>query len=133
MENKILKKEKKQMKIHRINPCKRWSDVTVFNGIATFTEVADSDTSADIKGQVQQIFDQAEASLALIDSDKTRILAVTIYITDFANFDGLNEIWDSWFPQDCAPSRACVKVELVDSNLLVEMTFTVAAGKKYLL
>ena len=121
------------MKIHRINPCKRWSDITVFNGIATFTEVADSDTSADIKGQVQQIFDQAEASLALIDSDKTRILAVTIYITDFANFDGLNEIWDSWFPQDCAPSRACVKVELVDSNLLVEMTFTVAAGKKYLL
>ncbi|MDZ7819905.1 MAG: hypothetical protein U5K55_15415 [Aliarcobacter sp.] len=51
------------MKIHRINPYKRWSDVTVFNGIATFTEVADcSDTSADIKGQVTQIFEQAEAS-----------------------------------------------------------------------
>lgn len=119
------------MKIHRINPCKRWSDVTVFNGIATFTEVADTDTSADIKGQVQQIFDQAEATLALIDSDKTRILAVTIYITDFANFDGLNEIWDSWFPDGTAPSRACVKAELIDPNLLVEMTFTVAAGEKF--
>ncbi len=131
MENKILKKGKNKMKIHRINPCKRWSDVTVFNGIAIFTEVADSDTSADIKGQVQQIFDQAEATLALIDSDKTRILAVTIYITDFANFDGLNEIWDSWFPDGTAPSRACVKAELVDSNLLVEMTFTAAAGEKF--
>ena len=119
------------MKIHRINPCKRWSDVTVFNGIATFTEVADSDTSADIKGQVKQIFDQAKATLALIDSDKTRILAVTIYITDFANFDRLNEIWDSWFQDGCAPSRACVKAELIDSDLLVEMTFTVAAGEKY--
>ncbi|NCB13587.1 MAG: RidA family protein [Erysipelotrichia bacterium] len=120
------------MKIHRINPCKRWSDITVFNGIATFTEVADTDTSADIKGQVLQIFEQAEASLSLIDSDKSRILAVTIYITDFANFDALNEIWDEWFPQNCAPSRACVKAELVDSNLLVEMTFTAAAGEKYL-
>jgi enamine deaminase RidA (YjgF/YER057c/UK114 family) len=119
------------VKIHRINPNKRWSDVTVFNGIATFTEVADTDTSADIKGQVKQIFDQAEASLALVDSDKSRILAVTIYITDFANFDGLNEIWDSWFPENCAPSRACVKAELVDSNLLVEMTFTAAAGEKF--
>ena len=119
------------MKIHRINPCKRWSDVTVFNGIATFTEVADTDTSADIKGQVQQIFDQAEATLALIDSDKTRILAVTIYITDFANFDGLNEIWDSWFIDGTAPSRACVKAELVDPNLLVEMTFTAASGEKF--
>lgn len=120
------------MKIHRINPCKRWSDITVFNGIATFTEVADSDTTADIKGQVEQIFDQVETSLSLIDSDKSRILAVTIYITDFANLDALNEIWDSWFPEGCAPSRACVKAELVDSDLLVEMTFTVAAGEKYL-
>lgn len=38
------------MKIHRINTCKRCSD----------TEVADTDTNADIKGQVQQIFEQAE-------------------------------------------------------------------------
>ncbi len=120
------------MKIHRINPNKRWSDITVFNGIATFTEVADSDTKADIKGQVQQILDQAKTSLALVDSDESRILAVTIYITDFANFDALNEIWDEWFPEGCAPSRACVKAELVDPNLLVEMTFTAAAGEKYL-
>ena len=119
------------MKIHRINPCKRWSDVTVFNGIVTFTEAADTDTSADIKGQVEQIFNQAEASLSLVDSDKSRILAVTIYVTDLANMDVLNDVWDSWFPQDCAPSRACVKAELVDPNLLVEMTFTVAAGEKY--
>ena len=120
------------MKIHRINPCKRWSDITVFNGIGTFTEIADSDTTADIKGQVTQIFEQAEASLAQIDSDKSRILAVTIYITDFNNLDGLNEVWDEWFPENCAPSRACVKAELVDSELLVEMTFTVAAGEKFL-
>ena len=120
------------MKIHRINSCKRWSDVTVFNGIGTFTEVADSDTTADIKGQVKQIFDQAEATLALIDSDKTRILAVMIYITDFANFDALNEIWDSWFIEGTAPSRACIKAELVDPKLLVEMIFTAAAGEKYL-
>ena len=119
------------MKIHRINPCKRWSDVTVFNGIVTFTEVADTDTSADIKGQVEQIFNQAEASLSLVDSDKSRILAVTIYVTDFANMDVLNDVWDSWFPQDCAPSRACVKAELANPQLLVEMTFTVAAGEKY--
>lgn len=120
------------MKIHRINPCKRWSDITVFNGIATFTEVADTDTTADITGQVEQIFEQAQASLAQIDSDKSRILAVTIYITDFTNLEALNQVWDEWFPENCAPSRACVKAELVDPELLVEMTFTAAAGEKFL-
>lgn len=119
------------MTIHRINPTKRWSDVTVFNGIAHFVEVAETDTSADIKGQVQQIFDQAEQMLASVDSDKTRILSVTIYVTDFANFDSLNEVWDNWFLEGTAPSRACVKVELADPNLLVEMAFVAAAGEKY--
>lgn len=119
------------MTIHRINPCKRWSDVTVFNGIANFVEVAEADTTADMKGQVQQIFDQAEQMLASVDSDKTRILSVTIYVTDFANFDALNEVWDAWFPEGCAPSRACVKVELANPELLVEMAFVAAAGEKF--
>ncbi|MDI3326891.1 hypothetical protein QKW35_21150 [Pontibacterium granulatum] len=36
------------MKIHRINPCKRWSDATVYNGIANFVEVPEGDLTADI-------------------------------------------------------------------------------------
>ncbi len=116
------------MKIHRINPNQRWSDVTVFNGIAHFVEVADTDTTADITGQVSQVLEQAEQKLASIASDKSRILSVTIYLTDYANYAGLNEVWDSWFPLDSAPSRACVKVELADPSLLVEMAFVAAAG-----
>ncbi|EHU4865490.1 RidA family protein [Vibrio vulnificus] len=119
------------MTIHRINPCKRWSDITVFNGIAHFVEVADSDTNADMKGQVEQIFAQADAQLAKIGSDRSRILSVTIYVTDFANFDALNEVWDNWFPEGCAPSRACVKAELADRDYLVEMTFVAAAGEAF--
>lgn len=85
------------MKIHRINPEQRWSDVTVFNGIAHFVEVPESDLSADIKGQTEQVLAQAEKNLAGIGSDKTRILSVTIYITDFANLPAMNEVWDAWF------------------------------------
>lgn len=119
------------MKIHRINPNKRWSDVTVFNGIAHFVEIADTDTAADITGQVKQILDQAEQKLASIASDKSRILSVTIYLTDFSNYTALNEVWDSWFPMGCAPSRACVKVELAAASLLVEMAFVAAAGEAF--
>ncbi|MEX6503779.1 RidA family protein [Pseudomonas zhanjiangensis] len=119
------------MKIHRINPTKRWSDITVFNGIAHFVEIADADTTADIKGQVAQIFAQAEQSLAKIGSDKTRILSTTIYLTDFANLAALNELWDAWFEEGTAPSRACVKAELANPEYLVEMTFVAAAGADF--
>lgn len=119
------------MDIQRINPCKRWSDITVYNGIANFVEVPDTDLTADIKGQVEQILEQAEASLAKVGSDKSRILTTTIYITDFANLAALNEVWDAWFPENCAPSRACVKAELADPGYLVEMAFTAAAGDDF--
>ncbi|KKD59758.1 endoribonuclease L-PSP [Grimontia sp. AD028] len=119
------------MKIHRINPTKRWSDVTVFNGIANFVEVPESDLSADIKGQTQQIFAQAEEMLATVGADKTRILSVTIYITNFANLEALNEVWDNWFEEGTAPSRACVKAELADPDYLVEMAFVAAAGEEF--
>ncbi|WP_439858684.1 RidA family protein [Pseudomonas sp. MBLB4136] len=119
------------MKIHRINPTKRWSDITVFNGIAHFVEIADTDTKADIRGQVEQIFAQAEQSLAKINSDKSRILSTTIYLTDFANLAALNELWDAWFEGGTAPSRACVKAELANPDYLVEMTFVAAAGEGF--
>lgn len=115
------------MDIQRINPGKRWSDITVFNGIAHFVEVPDTDPSADIKGQVQQVLSQAEKSLAKVGSNKTRLLSVTIYLTDIKNLPALNEIWDNWFEDGTAPSRACVQAALANPQYLVEMAFVAAA------
>lgn len=115
------------MSIRRINPGQRWSDITVFNGIAHFVEVPDSDLTADITGQVQQVLAQAATSLGKVGSDKTRILSVTIYLTDFANLPGLNSVWDNWFEPGTAPSRACVQAQLANPHYLVEMAFVAAA------
>lgn len=113
------------MTIQRINPTPRWSDATIFNNIAHFVEVPE-DTSADMVGQVAQVFAQADASLASFGSDKSRLLSATIYVTDFSNLAALNSAWDEWLPKGCAPSRACLKVELVDPAYLVEIAFVAA-------
>ncbi len=113
------------MDIQRINPSANWSDVTVFNKIAHFVEVAE-DASADMAGQVEQVFAQAEQMLASAGSDKSRILSVTIYVTDFANMAIFNTAWQRWLPEGCAPSRACLKVELADPNYLLEIAFVAA-------
>lgn len=114
------------MEIQRINPGKRWSDITVFNHTAFFVEVPDSDLNADIEGQTRQILEQAEKSLAKVGSDKTRLLSATIYLTDFAHLAGLNAVWDNWLQDGTTPSRACVKAELVDPRYLVEIAFVAA-------
>lgn len=39
---------------------------------------------------------QIDKLLAEAGSDKSRILMAQIYITDLANFPGMNEVWDAW-------------------------------------
>jgi enamine deaminase RidA (YjgF/YER057c/UK114 family) len=113
------------MDIKRLNPTPRWSDATVFNGIAHFVEVP-NDTSADMASQIRQILQQAEHTLGKLSSDKSRVLSATIYLTDFANAAALNAAWEAWLPFGCAPSRACIKAELVDPQMLVEIAFVAA-------
>lgn len=113
------------MAIQRINPEQRWSDATVYNGLVHCVEVP-ANLHADITGQTELLLAQAEATLALAGSNKSRLLMVTIYVTDLGNVPAMNAVWDAWLPQGCAPVRACLKVELVSPGMLVEMAFVAA-------
>lgn len=118
-------KRSSQEKVKRLRPTPRWSDATVFNGIAHFVEVA-ADTEQDITSQTAQILAQAEATLAAIGSSKANLLSATIYITRAENAAVFNAQWEAWLPAGCAPSRACVKVELLDPKMLLEIAFVAA-------
>ena len=113
------------MHIERLNPCPRWSDATIYRGIAHFVEVP-TDTSQPFVPQLEQLLHQAEKTLVAIGSDKSQLLSATIYLTERANALELNRLWEAWLPQGCAPSRACVLVELLDPAMLVEIVFVAA-------
>jgi len=114
-----------QESIQRLRPAPRWSDATVFKGIAHFVEVA-TDTGQDITHQTAQILAQADATLAALGSDKSRLLSATIYITERSHAATLNTLWEAWLPAGCAPSRACIKAELLDPAMLIEIVFVAA-------
>lgn len=120
-------KRSSQEKIKRLGPTPRWSDATAFNGIAHFVEVA-ADTEQDMSSQTTQILAQAETTLAAIGSSKANLLSATIYITRAENAAVFNAYWEAWLPAGCAPSRACVKVELLDPKMLLEIAFVAAVN-----
>lgn len=113
------------MNIQRLNPTPRWSDATLYKGTAHFVEVPNN-TDCSMDEQITQILAQADITLAAIGSDKSRLLSATIYITHKDNVPSLNQAWEKWLPEGCAPSRACVKVELLDPAMLVEIAFVAA-------
>ena len=114
--------------ITRLNPSTTWSDATIYNGTGYFVEVANElDTAkGDFAAQTQQVLEQAKNTLASINSDHSRLLSATIYITDFANLPLFNQLWQAWLPEQCAPSRACIKAELANKEYLLEIAFVAA-------
>ena len=113
--------------IQRINPAAQWSDAVMHNGTAYFVEVPESGT--DITSQSQAVFDQAERTLALAGSDKSRLLIATIYLKHMADRAAFNAAWQAWLPEGCAPARVCVSAEMDSPDYLLEIAFTAATAQ----
>lgn len=80
----------------------------------------------EIKAQTKVILDNIDAQLASVGSNKSKILSANLWITDFANFGGLNEVWNAWIDPDNMPARACVRSELANPDFLIEIMITAA-------
>ena len=72
------------------------------------------------------MLDKVDALLEQAGSDKEHILSATLYIRDMKDFAGMNEVWDKWVPEGCAPARACVEARMARADLLVEISVTAA-------
>jgi enamine deaminase RidA (YjgF/YER057c/UK114 family) len=114
----------KMAPIVRLGTSPRWSDVVIYQGVARWVEVAE-DQSQDARGQIAQALAQIDATLVQIGSDRTRLLAITIFLADLADAPLLNELWDQWVPAGHPPVRACVQAGL-GAGCRVEMLITAA-------
>ena len=116
------------MSIQRFHVGPRLSDMAVHNGTIYLAGQVADDTSQDIAGQTSQVLAMIDKLLAEAGSDKTKILSTTIYITDMANFPGMNAVWDGWVVKGNTPPRATVQAQLAKPAYLVEITVIAAAA-----
>jgi enamine deaminase RidA (YjgF/YER057c/UK114 family) len=82
--------------------------------------VAD-DTSADVKGQTEQILATIDALLAEAGSDKTKLLKANIWLSDMSTFGEMNAAWDAWVIEGHTPARATVESKLAGPQYTVEI------------
>ena len=113
--------------IQRADPGPRMSKaVRHGDTIYTMGHVA-RDRSADVKAQTQDVLERLDATLAEMGTDKSKLLSVTIYLADMAEFSQMNEAWDAWVDGPNAPARTTVGAPLAAPEIRVEMTATAAA------
>lgn len=115
------------MSIQRFGTTPRYSDSVVHAGTVYLVEVPATDTG-DIATQTQSLLAGVDRLLAQAGSDKSRLLMVTVYLADLADYDGMNAVWDAWLPLGCAPTRACVQARLARPGWRVEMAVVAATS-----
>jgi enamine deaminase RidA (YjgF/YER057c/UK114 family) len=116
-------------RIVRHGVTRRWSDAVIYGAVAYFVEVPD-DPALPAVEQFKQVLTQVDARLALVGSDRTRLLQVVIYMPDPADLQPFNQLWDAWVPEGHAPSRACIHAQLAAPDYRIELVITAAVAKQ---
>ncbi len=65
-------------------------------------------SGATVAIQTREILASIDALLAQANTDKSRLLMATIWLTDMATFAEMNGVWQSWVAPGEAPARATV-------------------------
>ena len=112
--------------IERIDAGPRMSEACIHGGLVYLAGQVPETAGADIETQTREVLEAIDALLAQAGSDKSRLLMVTIYLTDMRDYAAMNEVWDEWVPEGTAPVRACIEAKLANPGYLVEMVVTAA-------
>ncbi|TAL95118.1 MAG: RidA family protein [Paraburkholderia sp.] len=109
---------------HHVGP--RLSETAVHNGTVYLAGQIAEDTNQDIAGQTREVLGHIDRLLAEVNSDKSHLLSVQIYISDMAHFAGMNAVWDTWVATDATPPRATVEAKLANPACLIEVVVVAA-------
>ncbi len=110
--------------IERIDTAQRMSKIVKHNGVAYLCgQVGAGDTVAE---QTRDCLSRVDALLEKAGSSRDHILQAIVWLSDMADFDEMNAVWDAWVPEGRAPARACGEAKLARDVLKVEIIVTAA-------
>lgn len=76
--------------------------------------------TGDVRVQTARVLDNLAAVLAAAGSDLAQVVKTSVYLTDFADFAAMNEVYATRFG-DHRPARATVGVASLPKGLRVEI------------
>jgi enamine deaminase RidA (YjgF/YER057c/UK114 family) len=115
------------MTIQRFDTGPRMSQV-VIHGDTVFLAgvVANKAAGESVTRQTQEVLSIIDGHLAKAGSNKSKLLTVTIYLTDMNTFAEMNAVWDGWVSAGNTPARATVEAKLAAAKYNVEIMVTAA-------
>ncbi len=112
--------------IQRFDVGTRLSEMAIHNGVVYLAGQIPEDPNLGIEGQTQQVLNAIDKLLARAGTDKSKLLMVQIFLVDLKDFEGMNNVWDTWVVPDHTPPRATVQANLASPKWRLEVVATAA-------
>lgn len=97
------------------------SRVVIAGGMVYVAGLTAGDTTADITGQMEQVLARVDGYLEKAGTSKSRLVQAQIWLKDMSLFTQMNAVWNAWVDQDNLPVRACVRADMANPAVLVEV------------
>lgn len=113
--------------IERFQTNQRMSQAVVFDAssrVAILSGQVSKMPDASTGEQTKDVLSRISALLKEVGANEKSVVSATIWLTDIANFEEMNAVWDQWVPQGHAPARATVEAKLAHPDLKVEIQVT---------
>lgn len=112
------------MNLTRLNPGPRMSEAVILGEIVFLSGQIPTTLTAGIETQTHEVLDRIDAVMARLGGSKADIASVQVWLSDMADFPGMNAVWDAWVDRDNPPARATCAVALARPGMRVEMVAT---------
>lgn len=125
---KVISMEPDPLAPYAIAPGWQVGNLLFLSGQAAISEVGELVGVGDFDAQLVQVMDNIDRVLAAGGSDRSRIVKVTIYLTDMANFPAIVEARRTYFTSPY-PADTIVEVKsLALPELMIEIDVIAVAG-----
>ena len=112
--------------ISRKETTERMSKIVSHNNTVYLCGQVADNSEEGVGPQTENMLAKVDNLLELAGSDRKHMLSATIYLRDMKDFAAMNNVWDKWVPEGCAPARACVEARMARADLLVEISVIAA-------
>ncbi len=115
------------MTIKRIETGPRMSQA-VIHGTTVYLagQVAMKNKGKSVAIQTQEILENIDRLLKEAGTDKSKLLATNIWLSDISTFAEMNGVWDAWVSPGNTPARATVEARLAAPEFMVEIMVVAA-------
>lgn len=112
--------------IQRLHSGTRMSQAVIHNGIVYLAGQVGT-AGASTADQTRDVLSKIDALLAEAGTSKARLLTAQIWVADISqDFAPMNEVWDAWVAEGCAPARYTGEAKLATPEFTVEIIVTAA-------